>query len=206
MAQKKFLDQVYDIEDAAEMGAFYDKWAASYDDEVGANGYATPPRCAEALAAFAEDKAAPLLDIGCGTGLSGLAFRAAGFETIDGLDLSAEMLAAARARAGVYNSLTQVTLDDPLPFPAESYANIAAVGVLNPGHAPAETMGDALALLPRGGHFVFSLNDHALEDGSYEYQLRELCDAGLVFLMHSEYGAHLPKIGLKSRVYVLRKS
>ncbi|MEO0999797.1 MAG: methyltransferase domain-containing protein, partial [Pseudomonadota bacterium] len=168
-------------------------------------GYASPRRCAEALAEFVEDKSAPVLDIGCGTGLSGAAFRAAGFETLDGLDLSAEMLAQAEAR-GIYRRLTQVTLEDPLPIPPGAYATIAAVGVFSPSHAPAETIDRVLEILPSGGHFVFTLNDHAMAEGSYTFRLREICDAGVAFQMFEEYGEHLPGEGLKSTVYVLRKS
>jgi DNA/RNA-binding domain of Phe-tRNA-synthetase-like protein len=35
--------------------ALYDEWAESYDDTLNESGYATPDRCAEALAQFAPD-------------------------------------------------------------------------------------------------------------------------------------------------------
>ncbi len=74
---EKFLDKVYDAKGTDETRALYDDWAASYDAEIAENGYATPRRCAEALAGFATDPSLPVLDFGCGTGLSGLALRAA---------------------------------------------------------------------------------------------------------------------------------
>ena len=94
MNDKKFLSEVYDLATPAETRALYDDWSASYDAEITENGYATPRRIAEALAQFA-DPSAPILDFGCGTGLSGLALKAAGFQTIDGADLSADMLKGA---------------------------------------------------------------------------------------------------------------
>ena len=82
---EKFLDKAYQARDAASTRTLYDDWSASYDAEVSENGYATPKRCAEALASFTQDMSAPILDFGCGTGLSGLALKLAGFEVIDGV-------------------------------------------------------------------------------------------------------------------------
>jgi len=202
--KKQFLDKAYDLDGAEATRQFYDDWSESYDAEVRENGYATPARCAAALKKFTGGLATPLLDIGCGTGVSGEAFRDAGFTTIDGADFSAEMLAAAKKK-DLYRDLIQTDLANPFPFEPGKYANIAAVGVLNPGHAPAETLDAVIPLLPRGGCFVFSLNDHAMEDGSYEGRILEHVDTGSTLLMFREYGDHLPKIGLKSNVYVLKR-
>lgn len=203
MSKKQFLGDAYGLDGAGATRKFYDDWSGSYDAEVLDNGYAAPARCAAALKQFAGARASPLLDIGCGTGISGEAFREAGFTAIDGADFSAEMLAAAK-RKKIYRDLVQTDLENPFPFEPGHYANIAAVGVLNPGHAPATTLDTVIALLPRGGCFVFSLNDHALEDGTYEGRIHEHVDAGSAQLRFCEYGEHLPKIGLKSNVYVLQ--
>jgi len=201
---QKMLDKAYGLESAEATKSFYDEWAASYDQEVSDNGYATPKRCADALAKFAEDKDAPLLDVGCGTGISGAALASAGFSNLDGCDFSPEMLNAAQGKQ-VYSKLITTNLEDPFPFEPGTYTNIAAIGVLNPGHAPATTLDDILALLSQNGLFVFSLNDHALSDRSYEARLNENVDCGTAALLFREYGPHLPKIDLKSNVYVLKK-
>ncbi len=57
---------------------------------------------AAALAALVGDLDAPLLDLGCGTGLSGEAFMSAGFSVIDGTDFSETMIAVARNKPGLY--------------------------------------------------------------------------------------------------------
>jgi predicted TPR repeat methyltransferase len=204
MAERRFLDEAYDLTDRQATAAFYGGWAASYDAEIADNGYATPARCAAALAARAADPAAPVLDIGCGTGLGGLALAAAGFGTIDGTDLSAEMLARARAR-GVYRRLFRGDLADPLPVGAGVYANAAAVGVVSPGHAPPETLDAVLAILPSGGCLVLSLNDHALADPAFPGRIDRLIADGAAELALREHGPHLPGIGLEATVFVLRK-
>ena len=201
---KKMLADAYNHDTADGTRTFYNAWAASYDQEVQDNGYITPQRCAEALAQFAENKDLPLLDIGCGTGMSGEALKAAGFSTLDGCDFSSEMLAKADEK-NIYRATITTNLEEPFPFEHGAYSNLAAIGVLNPGHAPASTLDEILALLPQGGLFVFSLNDHALEDHSYEARLNEHVDSGSAALLFREHGPHLPKIDLKSNVYVLKK-
>jgi predicted TPR repeat methyltransferase len=201
---RRFLDHAYDLPDRRATAAFYGGWAASYDAEITGNGYATPARCAAALAAYAADLSAPVLDIGCGTGLSGLALTAAGFGTIDGTDLSAEMLVRAEAR-GVYRRLFRGDLADPLPVAPGVYANAAAVGVVSPGHAPPETVDAVLAILPPGGCLVLSLNDHALADPAFPGRIEQLVAAGAAEPVFREHGPHLPGIGLEATVLVLRK-
>lgn len=202
---KEFLDRAYGLDSAESTHAFYEDWAASYDEEVLANGYATPGRCADALAAAVADPNAPLLDLGCGTGLSGAAFKQAGFLAIDGTDFSEEMLAMARRRQGVYRELILGDLNHPIPASPGQYANMAAVGVFSPGHAPAAMIGDVMDRLPSGGCFVFSLNDHTLEDESYNDRIEALVSSGIVDIAFRQYGDHLPKRNIKADVCVLRR-
>ena len=202
---KQFLAKAYALDGPEAVTAFYRDWAASYDAEIEENGYATPRRCAEALAGLATDKAAPILDLGCGTGLSGLALRAAGFSVIDGMDVSAEMLAQARARDGIYRTLIETRIGASLPVSPGDYGHVNAAGVISTDHAPASTIDEILAILPVGGCLVFSLNDHALEDPSFPGKVAEVVANGHAGLAFKEYGDHLPGIGLKARVYGLRK-
>lgn len=198
----KFLDKAYQARDAAQTRALYDDWAASYEAEVTENGYATPGRCAAALRAHAGDLAQPVLDFGCGTGLSGLALRLAGFDTIDGVDLSAEMLASARAK-DVYRHLDQIEAGAALP--RRDYALCAAIGVIGAGAAPISVLHMLMQALPSGGKLVFSFNDHALKDRTNEAGVSEWTDSGAAQLLFRESGDHLPGIGLKSNVYILEK-
>ncbi|MFL4470991.1 class I SAM-dependent methyltransferase [Tateyamaria armeniaca] len=199
----KFLDKAYQARDADSTRALYDDWANSYEAEVAENGYATPGRCAEALKSYTTDQSAPVLDFGCGTGLSGLALKLAGFEVIDGVDLSAEMLAEARTK-GVYRHLDQIEAGGDLP--RKDYSLCAAIGVIGAGAAPISVLHTLMRALPRDGKLVFSFNDHALEDRSNEAGICEWTDCGAARLLFKEHGPHLPGINLKSNVYVLEKA
>ena len=200
-----FLEKAYGARDAASTRELYNDWAASYDAEVGTNGYATPGRCAEALATYLPDKSLPILDFGCGTGLSGLALKLAGFETIDGLDLSEDMLAQAREK-GVYRSLSLIEANTPLSHKPGDYAAIAAIGVIGAGAAPISVFDTLMNGLDKGGMLVFSFNDHALADPENERRLCDWTDCGAAHLLFREHGDHLPGIDLKSNVYVLEKA
>ncbi|MGF1500626.1 MAG: class I SAM-dependent DNA methyltransferase [Paracoccaceae bacterium] len=198
------LNTVYTVSGPEEAQGFYDKWAPGYDAEVKASGYITPKRCADALAQLASLPWAPIMDLACGTGLSGAALKAAGFECIDGFDLSEAMLEQARTKE-VYRTLAVADLSKPLEIDDNIYQNAAAIGCISPEYMPATVIDEILSKLPTGGCLVFSVNDHAAADGTIAGRIMELTDCGAADLMFSEYGEHLPEIGLRATVYVLRK-
>ncbi|AHD09711.1 class I SAM-dependent DNA methyltransferase [Phaeobacter gallaeciensis] len=201
----KFLDKAYGLETPEATLDHYNQWAASYDAEIADNGYATPGRIAAALAEVQPDMSEPVLDFGCGTGLSGLALRRQGFEIVDGMDPSADMLDQARSKSA-YRKLTAISVSDSAPIPRGSYRRITGCGVLGTGAAPPEVFDMILHALPRGGLFAFSYNDHALADPAYTGKLIEWVDVGAARLLFQEHGDHLPGINLKSTVYVIEKA
>jgi predicted TPR repeat methyltransferase len=201
---EKFLDKTYKTSGKDALRELYDDWSDSYDAEVGENGYATPARLAAALSDALADTTTPILDYGCGTGLSGAALSEAGFTAIDGMDPSPGMLEKCRAR-GIYRNLVELDLDAPLPIEPNDYAVIMAVGVISTGAGPASLMDTLIELLPKGGLFGLSLNDHALEDPDYPAGIQRLKDAGHI-LRCEDYGTHLPGIGLKSMIYLFEKA
>lgn len=205
-ADQGYLRRVYGIDDPLEIRDYYDTWAASYDAELIANGYASPGRVATALADHAADLDVPVLDYGCGTGLSGEALVAAGFSTLDGADPSPEMLRVADAK-NIYRSLTLLDIDAPRPpFDDASYAVVTAIGLIGPGAAPLALFDQLLGLVAPGGLFGLTLNDHALSDPAYPAKVRSHVDGGAVDVVFEERGLHLPGIGVHSTVFVLRRS
>lgn len=197
-----FLSRVYRAQSPDQVRSLYDDWAASYESEISQNGYATPGRCAEALAGLGTDLTRPVLDFGCGTGLSGLALKLAGFSVIDGRDLSQGMIAKAGDK-GVYRNLATIGPDDAIPT---GYNAIAAIGVVSPGAAPLPVLDRLIGALEPGGRIVFSFNDHALEHADYRSKVDDLTAAGGVRELFREHGPHLPGINLQSTVYVLEKT
>lgn len=182
----------------------YDDWAAEFDADMRAAGYAAPERVSAALASATSERGAPVLDLGCGTGLVGAALRAAGFATVDGLDASTGMLERARTKS-LYRALIAADLGEPLSFAPGDYRHATAAGVLGPGHAPAQVIDGVLALLPPGGCFAFSLSNHAAAVSDYRARINENIDCGFADLLSRDYGAYLPVTAIKGNVYVLRR-
>jgi len=112
-----------------DVARYYDNWAADYDETLGDWQYDAPEQVASILQAKLSPQSA-ILDAGCGTGLGGRALQAAGFMTIDGIDVSCRSLEIADF-TGVYNALHEVDLQQlPLPISDNLYDGLACVGVL----------------------------------------------------------------------------
>lgn len=198
-----YLDKIYSA-DSADLRPFYAQWAQSYDQEVGENGYVTPLRIAEALARHVKDLSIPILDYGCGTGVSGQAFQEVGFLTIDGVDISAEMLEVA-AQKKIYRHLEVFAPETGPNVKLGAYQIIAAVGVIGGGAAPLAILDKMMALLAPKGLLVFSFNDHTLEDPAYDGLVEDYVNQGQAVLHLKEYGDHLPKQKINSNIYILEK-
>ena len=202
MPDKPSLGSVYDLSDPNETAAYYDDWAARYDTELVRNAYVTPARCARALAATDLPKDAPILDFGCGTGLSGAALADVGFTMLDGMDISAGMLEQARAK-GLYRALIQAPQDAPPHITPGAYAAITAIGAISPGAAPASLLSVVVDALDPGGLLCLSYNEYALRDDAYttalEAQKRRL------ETLSEETGAHVEGVGSTATVFVFRR-
>ena len=198
-----YLDKIYSA-DSADLRPFYAQWAQSYDQEVGENGYVTPLRIAEALARHVKDLSIPILDYGCGTGVSGQAFQEVGFLTIDGVDISAEMLKVA-AQKKIYRRLEVFAPESGPNVKLGAYQIIAAVGVIGAGAAPLAVLDQIMALLAPKGLLVFSFNDHTLEDPAYDGRVENYVKQGQAALHLKDYGDHLPKQKINSNIYILEK-
>lgn len=198
-----FLKGAYDLDGAKNVREYYDRWSGSYDSELEAAGYATPARVAEALAAAGAK--GPVLDFGCGTGLSGAALRDAGFDEIDGLDVSSEMLERA-AEKGIYRRVIHVSAGAELPVAPGDYGAVAAAGVIGAGAAPLSVFDAIVETMGDGTHFAFSFNDHTLEDPSFEAAVTAAIEAGKLREISRENGDHLPDLGIKAVVYVLERT
>ena len=200
---KSFLKDIYsgDTNDSREL---YASWAATYDDEVQKNGYVTPKRIATALKDVVTDQSDFILDYGCGTGLSGYALQSVGFENIDGLDVSKEMVMLAEEKS-IYKNLKVFDPSTEIPIHSNQYKIITAIGVIGAGAAPLQVFDSLFALLPQNGLFAFSFNDHTLSDPIYEQKVNNCLSGGCAIILHKSYGNHLPKAKLKSNIYILKK-
>ena len=206
MSKNPFLKRAYRLKNQKDTLSMYGDWAATYDQTMIDHDYQSPQRIVEALLRHCADKSVAIFDVGCGTGLSGMALAKAGFTQIDGSDVSPEMIEIARQLPGVYRELTCVTLDDPFPFLDGAYKVITAMGVIADQHAPPRTIGQLLNKLHTGGLLIFSLNNHTLENPDYLQACHDAVTDGIAIILEDHDGPHMVKLGMTSKIMVLQKS
>jgi len=140
----------------------FDQYAEKFDADMAKLSYRAPEILRALLGAPQEARAFDILDLGCGTGLSGLAFRAFA-RTLVGVDLSPGMAAKARAR-GIYDRvIVGDMIETARAMPAGFDVIVAAdalgyVGDLAPLFAAAR-----VALRP-GGRFAATAEDGGAAD------------------------------------------
>lgn len=167
------LDMVYSANTPDELSSAYAAWAASYDSETAALGYYLPFQITAWVARYVPMGEGPLLDAGCGTGLSGPALKALGYHEIAGLDLSPDMLAIAGSR-GAYSELKEAALGGPLPWPDGQFRAFFSTGVFTISHAPASGLHELVRITKKGGHAIFTVRDQVLETGGFPEVFAEL--------------------------------
>lgn len=204
---KRYFADAYSLENTDQTKAHYAKWAQVYDKEVAdEKGYRQPQRCAEALRATGLPGEALILDVGCGTGLSGRALRDAGYIHLEGCDLSPEMLEKAMA-TGCYERLFETNLNEP-PLDAQDaqYDAATCVGVFSFGHVLPDAIDEILRVLKPGGYLVIGLNDHYYDEGTFPDKLDALVEAGEIEILSRDHGLHLENVeGSTGWVIVSRK-
>jgi predicted TPR repeat methyltransferase len=167
------LERVYAATNQGELADAYASWSNDYDRETAALGYCLPFVIAGWVARHVPKDAGPLLDAGCGTGLAAPGLRALGYDRIEGVDLTREMLAIAAAR-GFYRKLERAELGRTLPWPDGHFAAVLSAGVFTEGHAPASSLDELARVTRRGGHAVFTVRDSVLERGGFRQTFERL--------------------------------
>lgn len=157
----------------------YDEWSHTYDADLIDNlGYTGHVIAADALKDLVRDKAAKIIDIGCGTGLVGQELQDGGYGHIDGLDISAAMLAEAKAK-NIYRNLFEGDMQKLTSLEEAAYDAVICAGSFAPGHLGPESYPEFIRLARPGSPIVIFMNGaHYLEDG-YETHIRKLVADGM---------------------------
>ena len=174
------LERAYALDSDEKSRALYRDWAETYDETMlkGLN-YLSPGKVADLLAQHLGDRQAAVLDIGCGTGLAGQGLAGHGFVTIDGLDVSPEMMQVA-GRRGVYRRFVTADLNLPLAIAADSYGGATCSGTFTHGHVDARCLDELFRLLKPGAPFAFTVKLEVWEPLGFKDKLAALMDCGRI--------------------------
>lgn len=177
--------------DLEQLEAYYDQWSASYEEDLLGMGYNAPKVAAEALDKQGIDHAQPVLDAGCGTGLTGLHLRERGFAAITGADYSSVSLEKARQK-GCYSELKRLNLDEPLDFATDQFAAAQCIGTLTYVKNMAGLMREFHRVVRPGGIVSFTHRLDLYDDG-FAAILKTMVDDGLwTVVHHSEPRPYIP--------------
>ena len=161
---------VISAESSEELRKRYDEWAETYDSDLeDVDAYRAPQMVAEKLVEFGVPSG-EVLDIACGTGLTGAAFHEAGFTNLTGIDYSENMLAQARKR-NVYKSLRIADLNNPLAFDDNVFHAVTVVGLSL--HFPPQAYHEIGRVLAPGGLIFFCGDGPSFT----ERGMRAVCDS-----------------------------
>lgn len=180
-----YLKQARNSPSSQECMSIYDKWAATYNDEVGdsAQEYVAPVLVARAAIKYSEANGPAntiVLDAGCGTGLVGQALSIARPKAIDGLDLSVPMLDIARD-TGVYRDLDQADLNKPINKPDGTYDTVVCVGTFTLGHVgPNPALRELVRVTKTHGVVVATILKEIWISGGFKDEVAKLQEEGVV--------------------------
>ena len=184
----------------------YEAWAPSYENDlVDGYGYTAHRIAAAAMAAARPDRAASILDIGCGTGLVAVELAAHGFTTIDGLDASPRMLDRARAK-GVYRDLIEGDVRRPDVIGSGRYDAVIAVGVFGGGHLGPGDLECLARPVRAGGAIVLYANGIPWAADDYPSHLRRLGEEGVWTVQRTEESNYMDRIERPGWLVVARRA
>ena len=187
------LHHIFSRRSTAELCQSYGEWADEYDkDLVEDLGYRAPELVADAATRFVAKTDAPMLDIGCGTGLTGKALLESGDWTLHGLDVSREMLDHAREK-GIYDELILADLNEPLALADDTYAGAISSGTFTHGHVKADALCEISRILKPGAPFAFTVHSEFWDKSGFPETLDHLEREQQFKMIEKEERPHMEK-------------
>ena len=175
------LDGAYALETPEDNRAYYQRFASSYDQDFAMGlGYIYPEAVVDAFLELTDLPKGLVCDIGCGTGLVAghLKAKCPDIE-IDGVDISADMLAVA-ANKSLYQNLYEVDLTGDIASLPTGYAAIISAGTFTHGHLGPEPLHQLIRHCQVGGIFCVGVNQQHYQKYDFAGSLRSLAEDNVI--------------------------
>ena len=202
-ATNPLFQRTFHIKDQGECKALYKDWATTYDatmvDEL---AYLAPQTVVSVLANHLADKQASILDLGCGTGLVGESLQRLGFDAIDGVDFSQEMLNVAQGK-NLYRRLIQADLTAATDLPSEEYDAAISAGLFTYGHLDAQCLGEIFRTIKPGGLFVSAIRRPIWEEYGFQAQFADWEENQQVKILSKELANNYSNVENNDGVYLV---
>ncbi|KAJ5794336.1 hypothetical protein N7457_000935 [Penicillium paradoxum] len=209
-ATELYLSQARALTSTEDCKVLYEKWASTYDEEVGdsAQNYVAPVLVAQAAVKYGLSNGARnsvILDAGCGTGLVGVALGMAQAKAIDGIDLSPAMLDVAR-KTSAYRDLTIADMNRPIDKADGTYDLVSCVGTFTLGHVgPDPALRELIRVTKKKGVVVSTILQEIWVPGGFKAEAEKLEAEGLVRVVTEELIDYVKGHGDKAVLLILEK-
>ena len=201
---EEHFEKVYQAKSPDEHRQIYGDWAETYEDAMKESGYVSPPILAETRKNVLGGTDPAILDVGCGTGRGGMALRKAGFQVIDGIDLTEEMMKVARSK-GLYRTLQTADLLQTIPIQDGTYQGAYSTGVFTKGHVGPDRVPEVMRVRKPGGIFCLTVAQNAWADQGWHGALVGLESSYAVECIGDTLGEHVTGHTLQAHFLTLRK-
>jgi SAM-dependent methyltransferase len=181
------LDEAYSVQTPEDNKRLYAKWAATYDSSfVDAKQYRYPKAISETFNDVVTDSVKRVLDIGTGTGLTGMYLSRLRPEVVlDGMDISPQMLGQAQLKtrtdgSAVYRALYERDLTQEVPNENAPYEALISSGTFTHGHLGPQCLRNLLPLLAHNSWLVVGVNNEHFESKGFAGELESLVALGAI--------------------------
>ena len=200
----EFVNEAYNLDGDEKIVDFYNKWADEYDHQMlEVLGYTSPITIAQLLCNYVPDKEARVLDIGCGTGLTCIFLHQQGYDHLDGVDLSPDMVRVAQDRK-IYREVMVADLNQPLAIADSSYDAAVSSGTFTHGHVGPEPLDEIFRILKPGGVFACTVHNDLWKTHGFDAKFEALIDAGTIECLSLEEGKYYQQGEPEGRFCVYR--
>ncbi|MFT5116413.1 MAG: SAM-dependent methyltransferase [Parasphingorhabdus sp.] len=183
----------------------YDDWAARYNDDLlNEYGYTAHKLATLALTRMLQDKSASIIDVGCGTGLVGLELAESGFKTIDGIDISKNMLAEAE-KINVYRSLLWQDAEKDSVIDDGAYNAVISAGSFGKGHMGPDALGSLISMAVPNGLVVIFMNAEPFGDEDYASHIRQLEEGNKWVVVRIEDHNYMEALDRPGKLIIARR-
>lgn len=182
------LEDAYALETPDDNRNLYRNWATTYDVDFALRNKYVYPKSIAAICANQVETSSQLsiLDIGCGTGIVGTCLsELLPASTIDGVDISPEMLHVASTKSRVnskpvYDQLFEADLTKQISFANAKYDVAISAGTFTHGHLGPDALINILGVVRPGGRMVIGINKEHYRVNGFETALQEATNRQLI--------------------------
>lgn len=165
-------------QESSEVEDYYNEWATGYEESVKSWGYNSPVEAVDLLNKYNKLKGT-FCDAGCGSGLTGEALKAGGFESFIGFDLTPDFANVAKGKE-IYEDVHLVNMHErPFRYKDNEFAGLICIGTLTYVENVPDVVREFARITKPGGMVIFSHRTDMIDDPDYQIRLKAIETDGI---------------------------